>query len=219
MEFSLEHNSEKKVIQESLVRGTYFIGDIYALKDEYLEQVLENLEENVLEFSEDDEDNCKKIVFDKVFGGNDRYSDCYGHKYLINSEYLGIIPFEMCNLSNDDEDIDVIGQRIEFDDDINVYIVDGIFMFQWENGFLKIDTKNKDIIEVEDYEYNDVTFEEYVFERCNETNDDEGKKRDIYVLHENAEDYDDVDTFFEDNESKPIDPNKVERIYLETFRN
>ena len=115
--------------------------------------------------------------------------------------------------------IEIKDDGIPTDKNGNKYIVDGTFMFQWENGFLKIDTKNKDIIEVEDYEYNDVTFEEYVFERCNETNDDEGKKRDIYVLHENAEDYDDVDTFFEDNESKPIDPNKVERVYLETFRN
>ncbi len=217
MELSLNYNPEKKIIEDSLVPGTYFIGDIYALKDEYLEQVLENLEENSLDFSEDD-DNSRKIIFDKVFGGPNRYNDCYGHKYLINSEYLGIFPFEMCNLSNDDEDIDVIGQRLEFDEEVNVYIVDGKFMFQWENGFLKIDTKNKDIIEIEDYEYNDVNYEEFVFERYNETNDDNAKNRDIYMLQENAEDYDDVDIIFEDNESKHIDPSLLDIRPLSSFR-
>ncbi len=137
MEFTLDHHSEKRVIQEVLPPGTYFIGDIfYALKEKYVEVVYQNLEENVLEFkveeeeeggagvgaggSDPDETPGHTIVFDKVFGGKERYRDCYGHEYEVESEYLGIVPIELCQLSDDDEDIDEIGQRIEFDAPVSV---------------------------------------------------------------------------------------------------
>ena len=247
MEFTLDHHSEKRVIQEVLPAGTYFIGDIfYALKEKYVEIVYQNLEENVLEFKleeeegkgetegagvagagsekddrEEDETSGHTIVFDKVFGGKERYRDCYGHEYEVESEYLGIVPIELCQLSDDDDDIDEIGQRIEFDAPVSVYIVNGIFMFHWEGGFLKIDTKNLDYDPVEDYEYNDVTFEEYMFETMHETRDDEEakkKKQGEYHEVENTLDYDEEELEFDDPENKPIDPTLLEIRYLDDFR-
>ncbi len=238
MEFTLDHHSEKRVIQEVLPPGTYFIGDIfYALKEKYVEIVYQNLEENVLEFkveeeeeggagvgaggSDPDETPGHTIVFDKVFGGKERYRDCYGHEYEVESEYLGIVPIELCQLSDNDEDIDEIGQRIEFDAPVSVYIVNGIFMFHWEGGFLKIDTKNLDYEPVEDYEYNDITFEEYMFEMVNETRDDEearkknqGEYRDV----ENTLDYDEEELEYDDPENKPIDPALLEVRYIDEIR-
>jgi hypothetical protein len=254
MEFTLDHHSEKRVIQEMLPPGTYFIGDIfYALKEKYVEVVYQNLEENVLEFKVEREDAVAgagegsagagegaggeagegdmserldetpghTIVFDKVFGGKERYRDCYGHEYEVESEYLGIVPIELCQLSDDDEDIDEIGQRIEFDAPVSVYIVNGIFMLHWEGGFLKIDTKNLDYEPVEDYEYNDITFEEYMFEMVNETRDDEeakkknqGEYRDV----ENTLDYDEEELEYDDPENKPIDPALLEVRYIDEIR-
>lgn len=249
MEFTLDHHSEKRVIQEVLPAGTYFIGDIfYALKEKYVEIVYQNLEENVLEFKLEEEESSQSvpfeeegskgnqsvpfeddreevpghtIVFDKVFGGKERYRDCYGHEYEVESEYLGIVPIELCQLSDDDDEIDEIGQRIEFDAPVSVYIVNGIFMLHWEGGFLKIDTKNLDYEPVEDYEYNDVTFEEYMFEALNETRDDEEakrKKQGEYHEVENTLDYDEEELEYEDPENKPIDPTLLEIRYLDEIR-
>ncbi len=249
MEFTLDHHSEKRVIQEVLPVGTYFIGDIfYALKEKYVEIVYQNLEENVLEFKLEEEGKGKEeeegaggagsggtdpedgdgdetpgytIVFDKVFGGKERYRDCYGHEYEVESEYLGIVPIELCQLSDDDDEIDEIGQRIEFDAPVSVYVVNGIFLFHWDGGFLKIDTKNLDYEPVEDYEYNDITFEEYMFEAMNETRDDEEakkKKQGEYHEVENTLDYDEEELEYEDPENKPIDPTLLEIRYLDEIR-
>ncbi len=246
MELSLDHHKDRKVIQESLPSGAYFIGDIfYALKHKYVDIVYENIEERVLTLEEDGKEYT--IVFDKVFGGNQRYTDCYEHEYEVESGYLGIVPMELCDFGCDDplrgkgsedDDIDQIGQKIEFDEMVDVYIVDGIFIFHWvqekgeeeeeangmvlgnHQGFLKIDTKNAEVPIVEDHEYNDISFEEYTFSQVNRTQDeDEEKQMDkIYTIQENVEDYDDVERTFEDNESKPIDPNLLELHYLDSFR-
>jgi hypothetical protein len=227
MEFNLEHNPNRKVIQESLPSGTYFIGDIfYGLKNKYVDIVYENIEEGVLTLEEDGKEYT--LVFDKVFGGKNRYNDCYDHEYEIESEYLGIIPIELCDLSNNDDDVNEIGQKIEFDEMIDVYIVDGIFIFHWvseksedelgnHNGFLKIDTKNADVPILDEHEYNDVSYEEFVFRTR-----DENERKNMYTIdtiQENVEDYDDVEKSYEDNELGHIDPNIVEVRYLDTFRN
>lgn len=214
MELNLEHSPNRKVIQESLPSGTYFIGDIfYGLNHKYVDIVYENIEEKVLTLEEDGKEYT--LVFDKVFGGKNRYSDCYDHEYEIESEYLGIIPIELCGLSNKDEDIDEIGQRIEFDEMVDVYIIDGIYLFHWgDNGFLKIDTKNAEVQYVDDYEYNDISYEEYM----NGTKDDDDRKN-MRSIRENVEDYDDVEKSYEDNETGSIDPNLLELRYLDTFRN
>ncbi len=237
MEFQLDHHKDRKVIQESLPSGTYFIGDIfYALKHKYVDVVYENIEENILTLEEDGKEYT--LVFDKVFGGKNRYNDCYDHEYEVESEYLGIVPIELCDLSSNDDDINEIGQKIEFDEMVDVYIVDGVFLFHWVNekddqeetvnglklgnhqGFLKIDTKNAEVQIVDDHEYNDISYEEYIFSQVNQTKEDDETK-DIYNIHtiqENVEDYDDVEKSYEDHESGHIDPNIVEVRYLDTFR-
>ena len=40
----------------------------------------------------------------------------------------------------------------------------------------------------------------------------------IYTIQENVEDFDDVEKTFEDNESKPIDPNLLNLTYLDSYR-
>ncbi len=239
MEFNLEHNPHRKVIQHSLPSGAYFIGDIfYGLDHKYTDAVYDNIEEGVISLEKDGVDDSQgslqpsakveyTLAFDKVFGGKNRYSDSFEHEYEVESEYLGIVPIELCDFGTiDDEKIDTIneiGQYIEFDSMVDIYIVDGIFMFHWaptENGdnggFLKIDTKNAEINEIEDYEYNDISYEEYIFQQVNQTKDDEEVKE--YKSLENVEDYDDVEKTFVDNESKPIDPNLLELTYLDTLR-
>lgn len=226
MEFNLEHNPHRKVIQHSLPSGAYFIGDIfYGLDHKYTDAVYDNIEEGIISLEKDDIDYT--LVFDKVFGGKNRYDDSFEHEYEVESEYLGIVPIQLCDFGTiDDEKIDTIneiGQYIEFDNMIDVYIVDGIFMFHWtptENGdnggFLKIDTKNAEVQEVDEYEYNDISYEEYMFEQVNQTKEDEEVKD--YKTLENVEDFDDVEKTFIDNESKPIDPNLLELKYLDSFR-
>ena len=254
MELNLDFHKDRKVIQESLPAGTYFIGDIfYALKNKYVDIVYENIEEGILTLEEDGSEYT--IVFDKVFGGKDRYKDCYGHEYEVESGYLGIVPFSLCDFQKDDilnatkpeDDIHQIGQKIEFDEMVDVYIVDGIFIFHWVNsqedeveneskygnhqGFLKIDTKNAEVQIVEDHEYNDISYEEYIFSQVNQTRDDHEDKNmenikniesmfKMHTIHENenVKDFDDVEKIFEDAESKPIDPNLLNLTYLDSYR-
>ncbi len=238
MELNLTHNPQRKVIQHSLPSGAYFIGDIfYGLSHKYTDIVYENIEDGVLTLEKDEIEYT--IVFDKVFGSKNRYSDSFEHEYEVESEYLGIVPIELCDFYNELTDgeekefkindkkideINEIGQYIEFDNMVDIYIVDGIFMFHWAptddgsaGGFLKIDTKNSDVEEVEDYEYNDISYEEYMFKQVNQTKEDDEVKE--YKSLENLEDFDDVDKTFIDNESKPIDPNILELRYLDSFRN
>ncbi len=227
MEFNLEHNPHRKVIQHSLPSGAYFIGDIfYGLDHKYTDAVYDNIEEGVITLEKDGTDYT--LVFDKVFGGKNRYEDSFEHEYEVESEYLGIVPIQLCDFGEINEEkidtINEIGQYIEFDSMVDVYIVDGIFMFHWapsENGesnggFLKIDTKNAQVEEIEDYEYNDISYEEYMFQQVNQTKDDEEVKE--YKSVENVEDFDDVEKTYIDNESKPIDPNLLQLTYLDTFR-
>jgi hypothetical protein len=235
MELNLTHNPNRKVIQHSLPSGAYFIGDIfYGLNHKYTDIVYDNIEEGVLTLEKDGIEYT--MVFDKVFGSKNRYTDSFEHEYEVESEYLGMVPIELCDFYNeltdkeneiDDKKIDEIneiGQYIEFDSMVDIYIVDGIFMFHWvptedgnPGGFLKIDTKNSDVEEIEDYEYNDISYEEYMFQQVNQTKEDEEHKE--YKSVENVEDYDDVEKTFIDNESKPIDPNILELTYLDTYRN
>ena len=60
-------------------------------------------------------------------------------------------------------------------------------------------------------EYNDVSYEEYMFEQVNQTKEDEEVKD--YKTLENVEDFDDVEKKFVDNESKPIDPNLLDSVF------
>ncbi len=218
MEFNLEYHKDRKVIQETLPSGKYFIGDLfYGLKHKYTDIVYEHIEENVITL-EDREGNEYTLVFDKVFGGCERYRDIFGHEYEVESEYLAILPVELCDLSANEDDVNEIGQIIEFDHMVDVYIVDGIFMFHWEGGFLKIDTKNAETNFVEDHEYNDITYDEYIKQSRPHEDDDEKDGRALHVIHENAEDYDDVERTFEDDESGTIDPTILELRYLDSYR-
>lgn len=252
MELNLTHNPNRKVIQHSLPSGAYFIGDIfYGLDHKYTDIVYDNIEERVLTLEKDEVDDSQgslqplakveyTLVFDKVFGGKNSYTDSFEHEYEVESEYFGIVPFELCDFSDDlmeekentesskishkkVDKINEIGQYIEFDSMVDVYIVDGIFMFHWaptedgdNGGFLKIDTKNAQVEEIEDYEYNDMSYEEYMFEQVNQTKEDEEVKE--YKSVENVEDFDDVEKTFVDNESNPIDPNLLQLTYLDTLR-
>ena len=224
MELNLDFHKDRKVIQESIPSGTYFIGDLfYGLNHKYTDIVYEHIDENVITL-ENREGKEYTIVFDKVFGGKSRYSDIFGHEYEIESEYLAIIPIELCDLSENDDDINEIGQKIEFDEMVDVYIVNGIFMFHWQGGFLKIDTKNAEVQHVDDHEYHDITYDEYVFSHINRTrDDDEGEDakdlHKLHIIHENLEDYDDVEKTFHDDESGSIDPQLLEVRYLDSYRN
>lgn len=236
MELNLTHNPNRKVIQHSLPSGAYFIGDIfYGLNHKYTDAVYDNIEEGVITLEKNGVEYT--LAYDKVFGGKNIYSDSFEHEYEVESEYLGIVPIELCDFSDDSmeekgsfkmndkkiDKINEIGQYIEFDSMVDVYIVDGIFMFHWaptedgdNGGFLKIDTKNAQVEEIEDYEYNDISYEEYMFQQVNQTKHDEEVKE--YKSVENVEDFDDVEKTFIDNESKPIDPNLLQLIYLDTLR-
>jgi hypothetical protein len=194
-------SSSTVLVQETLPAGTYFIGDLYhALNEKYEEVVTENLEERTLELEMEDEEDpltgekkVYKIVFDYTFGGPGSYDDCYGKNYEIDSGLLAILPIEICDLPDDDETIDIIGQRIEFDEEVTVYFIDGVFLFHWENNLLKIDTKNKMVHEVEEYEYKDVHYDEAVF-----ATRQKGERE--YV---SAEDLPDFDDHAEDWENDP----------------
>ncbi len=231
MELNLDFHEDRKVIQESLPAGGYFIGDLfYGLKQKYVDIVYENIEENTLILEEDGKEYT--LVFEKVFGGKERYKDCFGHEYEVESEYLGIIPIELCDFGEGDllkgsqtkeqmiDEINQIGQYLEFDELVDVYIVDGVFLFHWapesEGGFLKIDTKNAEVPLIDDHEYNDISYEEYLFSQVNQTKEDE--KSMLHTIQENVEDYDDVERVFQDEEAKTIDPALLELRYLDSYR-
>lgn len=116
-------------------KGKYYVGDLcYVIRDEAWQELLERTDyfaNNEFEFNDETGFSANTAYGDGI------YSDEDGREYFVDAGLIGIIPVKALGSIEDA----VGGQIIEFEEDFDVYVRDGIFFF----GDVVIITRDDDI--------------------------------------------------------------------------
>lgn len=129
-----------------LKKGTYYVGDPSYIFNDSWDVIIH--ETDYFEISEIFGEDC--CVGDTAYGDG-TYCDNFGRKYNVDSGLIGILPISLINIDNEItiEEIEKSYDMhiIEFNDDFEVSISNGIFEFD----DIIIDTKGSNSYEDEDY--------------------------------------------------------------------
>jgi hypothetical protein len=127
-------------------KGIYYIGDPIYLFSENWDEVLEETN------SFNEKLNGYTVAGGETSFGNGQYEDNFGRKYGVNSGILAILPSDVVDIKKIYSiEKSKIMHLVEFEEDFNVEIDDGIFIF----GEVQIDTKKDNNFDQYNDEFDD----------------------------------------------------------------
>ena len=135
-------------MEETVVRGKYYIGDPSYVLDENL--YYDNLGEkyNFSSGKYDINDNNDYIIIHDTHNGDGTFYDTKNRKYKVESGLIGLIPFKLI----ENEKLEIAkknGNIFNFNNKVKFFYDAGIFYIKSGNSIIQIDTINQEEYESE----------------------------------------------------------------------